>query len=312
MQKKTGKQYEALVHEIFTKLSPQATVTLDDKIMGRSGIMRSVDISIRQKCPPLNDILIIIDAKDFNKPVDQPRIAKIADDVEDIQAARGIVISTKGFTKLARQRAKIKGIELYTAHDARNKDWTAEIKIPIIWETLDFQDYSLVFQFGGGFQTSTKIPVTVPLTDHFVRNIFLHPLTTLSGNQSSVAAEFMRIFDSDERYRQPHQNHKIDLGASVVRFGDYSYIFKQLLFEFSFQKKYSILYVTPVEYQGLVEYNTKTFIPANFYIDNIPLLDKKVWRQIDDPERLSIKTNKIDLQGLDFGLVKLFRARYVK
>lgn len=60
------KEFESFAFEIQQKLSPAAAVVKNDTIRGKSGRLREVDISIRQKVGQF-DLLMIIDCKNFKR-----------------------------------------------------------------------------------------------------------------------------------------------------------------------------------------------------------------------------------------------------
>ena len=66
---KPWEEFEKLAADIQKRLSPNALVTHKDKIKGKSGRLREIDISIKQKIGQF-DMLIAIDCKHYSKPVD--------------------------------------------------------------------------------------------------------------------------------------------------------------------------------------------------------------------------------------------------
>jgi len=69
-EKKTGKEFEQLVYNIYKELEPHADVRWNDFIEGNdSKIQRQIDISIRSEVAG-HKILIIIQAKDQKRPAD--------------------------------------------------------------------------------------------------------------------------------------------------------------------------------------------------------------------------------------------------
>jgi hypothetical protein len=93
------KRFESLVARIQKELSPDAKVTLDDKIMGRrSQTFRQIDISVRRVVGQF-EILIIIDCKDYAKPVDVKDAEDFLGLAEDVGANKGALVSSNGQSK---------------------------------------------------------------------------------------------------------------------------------------------------------------------------------------------------------------------
>nr|WP_121270871.1 hypothetical protein [Pedobacter schmidteae] len=64
------KDYEDLIHQIYTELEPAADVRKNDFIQGKdTGTKRQIDISIRSNIAG-HKILIIVQAKKLKKPAD--------------------------------------------------------------------------------------------------------------------------------------------------------------------------------------------------------------------------------------------------
>ena len=126
------KRFENLVAQIQQALTPDATVTLNDKIMGRrSGVPRQIDISVRRTIGQFK-ILIVIDCKDYANPVD----VKVAEDflglAEDVGANKGALVSSNGFTEAAKTRARDAGVDVYKLIDAEEHDWRSDVAIPMV------------------------------------------------------------------------------------------------------------------------------------------------------------------------------------
>src|SRR6266487_3446785 len=98
--------YEKMVARIYQELEPLATVTHDDKIIGKeSKIERQIDVSIRAKVAG-HEILIIVQAKDYKKRPDINVVGEFALVIKDVGASKGILVSNVGFTEGARNLAR--------------------------------------------------------------------------------------------------------------------------------------------------------------------------------------------------------------
>jgi hypothetical protein len=126
------KRFEALVAKVQSSLSPDAKVTLDESIPGLSShVKRQIDITVRRNIGQF-EILIVIDCKDYTRPVDVKDIEEFIGLVEDVGANKGAMVSASGFTEAAKTRAQGCGIDLYRLVDAEEHDWQAYVSIPIV------------------------------------------------------------------------------------------------------------------------------------------------------------------------------------
>lgn len=94
------KKFEKLAFEIQKELAPTAEVRLNDHIDGiDSKTPRQIDISIRQSVGQY-PLLIIVDCKDHEKPLDVNDVEQFGGLLRDVRAHRGALVSSSGFTML--------------------------------------------------------------------------------------------------------------------------------------------------------------------------------------------------------------------
>ncbi|WP_115712735.1 restriction endonuclease [Legionella sainthelensi] len=144
--KKKWKEFEKLAADIQKKLSPNAVVTHNDKIKGRSGRVRQIDISIKQKIGQF-DVLIVIDCKDYKKRVDIKDVESVIGQVQDVMAHQGAIISSSGFTKTAKERAMLAGIKIYELSDSLPNKLTKDIGLPALCSVLNLKSASFKLEF---------------------------------------------------------------------------------------------------------------------------------------------------------------------
>ncbi len=149
--KKKWQQFEDLATDIQRELSPEATVTAQDKIRGKkSGAIRKVDISIRQRVGQY-DILVIIDCKDYKGPVDVADVEGFIGMVRDVGANKGALVAANGFTKAAKTLAAEAGLGLHRLVDAGEHDWRSYVGIPVLMHLQRLRiDVNLQFLTGDG------------------------------------------------------------------------------------------------------------------------------------------------------------------
>jgi Restriction endonuclease len=122
-----------MVADIYADLEPQAKVTHDDKIMGfESRIMRQIDVSVRTALAG-HEILVIIQAKELSRPADVNVVGEFLSVIRDVRADKGVLICSGGYTGPALEYGRQVNIDLCTAHDAENRKWAVDLKIPLLW-----------------------------------------------------------------------------------------------------------------------------------------------------------------------------------
>ena len=107
------KKYEREIHTEFRLLYPEAQVLLNQRMEGRSGAMRQIDVLVRDRVAG-RTINIVVDGKHFNRKVEVGVVESFAGLVRDVRADRGILVTNVGYTAGALKRAQSeeRGIEL--------------------------------------------------------------------------------------------------------------------------------------------------------------------------------------------------------
>ena len=132
--------YQELAAAIYRDLSPNAIVTHDDSVIGlSSGAKRQIDVSIRADVGG-HAILIIVQAKHLGRPADINVVGEFKAVIDDVRAAKGVLICSGGFTATALEYAKGLNIDLCTVHDAASRKWALDLGIPLLWiePTIEF------------------------------------------------------------------------------------------------------------------------------------------------------------------------------
>lgn len=152
------KKFEAFVANIQEYLTPNAKVTQNEFILGKSGVKRQLDVVVKYNLGQFN-MLIVIDCKDWKSPVDIGDVGSFADLVEDIGANKGAIVCNTGFTSGALKRAQEKGIDLLRVADAESKDWPVKLAIPTLCDFRYIEHYSYCVSH------SAPTPFMIPATD---------------------------------------------------------------------------------------------------------------------------------------------------
>ncbi len=119
------KKLEKVIADIQRVLAPDAVVQHDERVIGRSGALRKLDVSIRYSLGA-DPILIVVDCKHHSKDaVDRKEVAGFAEQLEDVRASLGIMVSISGYDSGARYLADKNAIRiiLKTYREAEQTDW---------------------------------------------------------------------------------------------------------------------------------------------------------------------------------------------
>jgi tetratricopeptide (TPR) repeat protein len=99
------RKYEKEIFENFREAYPDAKISFDQKILGRySKIERQIDVLIEGRIAG-KKLRIIIDGKYYSENIDVKEVESFISMVEDVSAAQGILITAKGYSPAAMNRA---------------------------------------------------------------------------------------------------------------------------------------------------------------------------------------------------------------
>ena len=150
------KDYEKEIFEHFKNEYQNAQISYDKKIVGiYSKIDRQVDILIEDYVAG-NKISIIVDGKYFNKKIDVKIVESFLGMLKDINAHKGILITQKGFTKSATNRAYYDptDIELDILNFKDIKKWQGFVALPYSGKNAVF----IYAPFGWVIDIKTEMP----------------------------------------------------------------------------------------------------------------------------------------------------------
>lgn len=99
------RKYEKEIYRYFKETFPMTTIKFDQKILGRfSKVERQIDILIEGNVAGYA-LKIIVDCKYFSKTIDVKTVESFCSMVEDVNAHQGVLITSKGFSPAAINRA---------------------------------------------------------------------------------------------------------------------------------------------------------------------------------------------------------------
>jgi hypothetical protein len=114
---KSGSKYERLAAIVFRALTGNTTIH-DLRLRGESGVAHQIDAVVG-----LDNRRILIEAKDYDKPVGLPIVRNFSAVIADIEPNDAYIVTTERFTRDAVKFAKAKGIQLAVLRPLRDEDW---------------------------------------------------------------------------------------------------------------------------------------------------------------------------------------------
>ena len=144
---KPGTKFEKLTEKIFAQLVKQPDyekVEHDIKLEGKDG-PRQIDVLITSEIAGMK-IKTIIECKDYKGRVSVGVVDSLHSVMQDVNANKGVLVSSNGFSSTAINKAKRLGISLYTAHEALSEKWKIDIEIPVLVTEISSVNANPTFQ----------------------------------------------------------------------------------------------------------------------------------------------------------------------
>ena len=142
------KQFEELAASIQTELAPDATVTANAKLLGKSGTERQIDVLIEKNTGQYR-LRIVVDCKDYRHPVDVKAVETFLGLLQDVGAHKGAMIAANGFTKTAKTRAAAAGVDLFRVIDTADHKWRTYVSIPAVLSDFQLGTFSFTIRGKG-------------------------------------------------------------------------------------------------------------------------------------------------------------------
>ena len=128
------KNYELEILTYFQNTYPGTTITFDKKIVGKySKVERQIDIFLEGEIAGY-EIKIVVDCKFFSKNIDVKQVESFCSMVEDLEAHQGVLITKKGFSTAAINRAYYgtQKVELDIINFNELKEFQSFIAVPYV------------------------------------------------------------------------------------------------------------------------------------------------------------------------------------
>lgn len=173
MARNDGKQFEELLHDIYTILAANdhyTSVERNVQLDGQDG-SRQIDVLIRSKVAGIA-LKTVVECRDHNKRLDVIAVDAFQSKLTDVGANKGVLVSRKGFSGTAIKKAKRVGITLCTASNAADILLSLGLQIPVVITDITAQfsrsEGVLTLKRGTNFDNSTVFNIN----DKYLPTVF--------------------------------------------------------------------------------------------------------------------------------------------
>lgn len=115
------KNFELFVKDLYCA-DGDVIVEHDVTEIGKSGASRQIDVKVTKKSL-LHTYITLIECKYWKKAVERATIDIMASSIEDLNASKGVIFTTKGYQQGAEIYAKSKNIDIFVVRDLLDEDW---------------------------------------------------------------------------------------------------------------------------------------------------------------------------------------------
>lgn len=304
------RKYEKEIYRYFKETFPNTTIKFDQNILGRfSKVDRQIDILIEGNIAGYS-LTIIVDCKYFSKNIDVKTVESFCSMVEDVDAHQGVLITSKGFSTAAINRAYYgnQKVELDIINFDEIKKFQGLIALPYVknhtvvlpapfgW-VIDIQEkvngIASIFQRGLTLEKARK------------KNEWMYlDFWKIDKNQSFSIDDLIKIQNSNIEYFT--LSAKFEYRDSISRTDEYpskiritdidSYPFLEVTGFVNFKEFifYAVLF-TPIELLEKnirkLQYMLSVCQPAKISIDNTQVI-KQIFNEIEKTESKELKSEK--------------------
>lgn len=115
------KEFEFFIADIYAE-SDEIIVQHNITLIGKSNAKRQIDVFLTHRTK-LHTYTTIVECKRWKKPVTRQVIDVLYASVEDLNASKGVIFTTKGYEEGAIEYAKSKNIDIFIVRDIREEEY---------------------------------------------------------------------------------------------------------------------------------------------------------------------------------------------
>lgn len=275
------KELETLVAMIQRQLSPDASVQHNAMLDGiDSETKRQIDVLVEQNIGQYT-MRIVIDCKDYSKPVDVKGVEEFHGLVQDVRAHKGDLVCPAGFTKSALKRAKKLQIDLYRPVSTGKHKWHAMVTAPVL---CDFRSSLLSF----GISCSAPKPLTMP------QDFYNLPVQDENGNVLGTSLETAQTqWDNGLMPSEPGEHESFSIFGDKKVFIDNGHndtVEVDLTVGLLVKKNLYLGHLPIEDINGLKDEHTGAVVTNAFTMGGlIPEEVEKTWKKVDDENSLDFQ-----------------------
>jgi Restriction endonuclease len=115
------RDFEHFVRDLYVR-DPDITAEHNVTEVGRSGARRQIDVKITQGEGESTEVTLV-ECKRWKEKVSRDRVDVLFAGIDDLEASKGVIFTTKGYEAGAEAYAKSKDIELFIVRDLTDLEW---------------------------------------------------------------------------------------------------------------------------------------------------------------------------------------------
>lgn len=115
------KEFELFVRDLYVG-SDEVIVEHNVTKTGKSNATRQIDVHVTHQSK-LHSYITLIECKSWKHRVDRARIDVMAASMDDLNASKGVIFTTKGYQEGAVEYAKFKNIDIFIVRDLTEEEW---------------------------------------------------------------------------------------------------------------------------------------------------------------------------------------------
>jgi hypothetical protein len=184
-----GRDLQRLIHAIESSLDAEAKVKVEspkrlvDKDTGR---LREHDVILTFLAGP-HELSIALECRDRSRPVGVPEVEAFGAKCQRTGISRGIIVSSKGFTKTAVGKANSQNIGCLLLDEVESFDWCQTPGVTLLSHDLIALKVRINFQKDPGEGKTLVLADGSPVTEQIFRNWALHTFNTHVANQNELS-----------------------------------------------------------------------------------------------------------------------------
>ncbi len=192
----TGKLYEALAEQVFSRLLAQSNLCKKverDVVLAGKSTSHQIDVAFEFEVGGMT-YRTIVQCKDWSTPVKQEQVLTFHDVLCDIPGQpRGVMVARSGFQEGARKVAAHHGIKLYELREPKDEDWDGLIRTVVTTinvRALRFDDVRFILD-----EVAVKVQLAARGLHSMELNFNGHPSETPVTYASGKRCDLDRILN---------------------------------------------------------------------------------------------------------------------